>query len=91
MCDHALVSEPNGIRGAGNSFSCKHCGWQLITLEAWRKLTPFRQGYLLYMQGAWPTSEITNQPNPYKEGSDEWNAFCQGEQHAMLDAQDNEE
>lgn len=59
----------------------------MVTLEAWRKLTPFRQGYLRYMQGLWSTSEIADQQNPYAEGSDEWGAFRQGEQHALSDAQ----
>lgn len=52
------------------------------------KLTPFRQGYLLYMQGAWPMSELKDQRNPYAEDSDEWGAFRQGEQHAMSDVPD---
>jgi len=79
-CSASLVSEPGGMRGnPGTTFCCKRCGWNLITLATWRKLTPFRQGYLLYMQGAWPTSEIMDQQNPYAEGSDEWGAFRQGD------------
>jgi hypothetical protein len=85
-CDAGLVSEPIGA-----PLKCKHCGWHLITLETWRKLKPFRQGYAFYMQAAWPTSEIAGEKNPYAEGSDEWGAFRQGEQHAMSDVQDGEE
>lgn len=85
-CGVALVSEPNGA-----PLHCKHCGWHLVTLEAWRALMPFRQGYALYMQGSWQTSEIAEQKNPYAEGTPEWTAFRQGEQRAMLDAQDGEE
>lgn len=90
-CGASLISEPDGSRGVpGATSCCKRCGWHLVTLEAWRKLTPFRQGYLLYMQGAWPTSEIMDQQNPYPEGSDEWGAFRQGQQHAMSDVQDSQ-
>lgn len=85
-CGAALISEPIGA-----PLRCKHCGWHLVTLEAWRALTPFSQGYALYMQGSWPTSKIAGQKNPYAEGTPEGNAFRQGEQRAMLDAQDGEE
>lgn len=85
-CGAGLVSEPIGF-----SLKCKHCGWHLITLEEWKRLTPFRQGYASYMQGGWPTSEIADEKNPHAEGSSEWTAFQQGEQRAMLDVQDGEE
>ena len=85
-CGACLVSESSGA-----SLSCKHCVWRLITLEAWRKMTPFQQGYTLYMQGSWPTSEIENEKNPYVEGSSAWTEFKQGGERAMLHAQDSEE
>jgi hypothetical protein len=69
----------------------KGCGWRLITLEEWHKLPPFRQGYALYMQGSWSTSELKGMRNPYAEGTSKWTAFRQGEQRAVLDAQDGEE
>ena len=81
-CGAGLVSEP---------MRCKHCGWHLVTLEAWRKLPPFGQGYSMYMQGSWQTSEIADETNPYAEGTSEWTAFRNGEQRAMLDTQDGEE
>lgn len=85
-CGAGLVSEP-----IGSPLKCKHCGWHLVTLAAWKKLSPFGQGYALYMQSNWPTSEIAKQTNPYAEGSDEWNEFRRGEQRGALDAQDGEE
>jgi transposase-like protein len=85
-CSAGLVSEPIGA-----PLRCKHCGWHLVTLEAWRALTPFRQGYAMYMQGSWPTSEIVGQKNPYAESTPEWTAFRQGAQRAVLDVQDGEE
>ena len=85
-CGAGLVSEPIGA-----PLRCKHCGWYLVTLDAWKKLPPSGQGYALYMQGSWPTSEIASETNPYTEGTPECTAFRQGEERAMLDAQDGEE
>ena len=85
-CGAGLVSEPIGA-----SLRCKHCGWHLVTLEAWKKLPPFGQGYAFYMQASWPTSEIARETNPYAENTPEWKNFQQGQQRAMLDAQDGEE
>lgn len=75
----------------GPPLRCAGCGWHLITLEAWKKLAPFGQGYALYMQASWPTSEIAGQSNPYEKGSDDWEAFRQGEARAVQDTQDGEE
>jgi len=87
-CSTRLVADP-----AGTPLRCPRpiCGWRLLTLEEWRKLTPFRKGYAHYMQADWPTSELKGEKNPYKEGSDDWGAFRQGEQHAVSDVQDGEE
>ena len=85
-CGAGLVSEPIGA-----PLRCKHCGWHLVTLDAWRKMPPFRQGYMLYTQSAWPTSELARAKNPYEEGTPAWSEFCQGEQRATLNTQDNEE
>jgi DNA-directed RNA polymerase subunit RPC12/RpoP len=63
-CGAGLVSEPIGA-----PLRCKHCGWRLVTLEAWRRLSPFQQGWTLYMQGSWPTSELAQEKNPYAEGA----------------------
>lgn len=85
-CGAGLVAEP-----IGSSLRCKHCSWYLVSLTAWKRLPPFDQGHTLYMQGSWTTSELAGQVNPYAEGTSEWTAFCQGEQRAMLSAQDGEE
>ncbi len=85
-CGGGLVSEPINA-----PLRCKHCHWHLISLADWRTLPPFQQGYTLYMQGAWPTSELTREKNPYGEGTPQWTKFRQGEQCAMRDAQDGEE
>jgi hypothetical protein len=81
-CGSRLVSEPP---------RCAHCGWHLVTLKEWRALSPFQQGYTLYAQGSWPLSEIGGKKNPHAKGSVAWTAFRQGEQRAVLDAQDSEE
>jgi hypothetical protein len=85
-CGAGLVSEP-----VGAPLACGRCGWHLVTLDAWKKLPPFRQGYALYMQGSWPTSEIAKETNPYAEGTSDWTAFSEGEQRAAMAAQDGEE
>lgn len=70
---------------------CKNCDWRLITLAEWRTLSPFYKGYALYMQGAWPTSELAGQKNPYPSGTPDHQEFCHGERRRMLDVQDGEE
>ena len=85
-CGAGLVSEPIGA-----PLRCKHCGWHLVSIDAWRKLSPFRQGYVLYAQGSWPTSELARAKNPYAEGTPAWTEFCQGEQRATSNTQDSEE
>lgn len=84
-CGVALVAEQ------GASLHCPSCGWHLISREEWQKLSPHEQGYILYMQGSWPTSELAGEQNPYEAGSAEWIAFHAGAQHATLTAQDGEE
>jgi hypothetical protein len=85
-CGAGLVAEP-----IGTSLHCKNCSWHLISLDAWRKMPPFRQGYLFYSQGSWPTSALANEKNPYAEGTPEQTEFQHGERRAMLAAQDGEE
>jgi hypothetical protein len=75
----------------GATLRCKHCGWHLITLAAWKLLSPFDQGYTLYMQSNWETSELAQEKNPYVNGTAEWDEFRHGEYRAMLSAQDGEE
>lgn len=85
-CGAGLVSEPIGA-----PFKCKHCSWHLVSLAEWKKMSPFEQGALLYAQSSWPTSELARVKNPYTEGSPKWKKFKEGEQRAMLNAQDGEE
>jgi hypothetical protein len=85
-CGDSLVSEPIEA-----PLRCKHCGWHLITREAWKALPPFRQGFSLYAQGSWPTSELARATNPYEEGTPSWQKFREGEHRAMLAALDSEE
>lgn len=82
-CGCVLVTEP--------LLRCKICDWHLSTRADWRKLPPFRQGYTLYMEGSWPTSELAGEKNPYAEGTPAWTDFCHGERRAILVAQDSEE
>lgn len=85
-CGAGLVSEPIGA-----PLRCKHCSWHLVSIAEWKTLLPFDQGYLLYMQGEWPTSELGQEKNPYAEGTAQWEKFCEGERRAMMNAQDSEE
>jgi hypothetical protein len=52
-CGASLVSAP--VRAP---LRCMRCDWCLLSRDAWRKLSPFRQGYVFYMQAEWPTSEL---------------------------------
>ena len=85
-CGAGLVSEPIGA-----PLKCLHCGWHLISLQTWRAMSPFRQGYASYMQSSWPTSELAGAKNPYRESTHEHAEFRRGEQAAVRDAQDGEE
>jgi hypothetical protein len=85
-CGAGLVSAP-----VGAPLRCLHCNWHLISREEWRKLSPFRQGYVLYMQAEWPTSELRGEQNPHARDTSAWEEFGRGEWRAMLDAQDSEE
>lgn len=85
-CGAALVSEP-----VAAPLHCARCDWRLISRDEWRKLSPYRQGYVLYMQAEWPTSELTGEQNPHARSTPAWEEFCRGEYCAMLDAQDGEE
>lgn len=85
-CGAGLVAEP-----VGTPLRCMRCGWHLITLAEWKALSPLQQGYALYTQCSWPTSELAKLKNPYAAGTSAYRAFCDGEHRAMLSAQDGEE
>lgn len=85
-CGGGLVSEPIGA-----PLRCTRCTWHLITLAEWKKMPPYDQGYLMYMQSSWPTSELAEAKNTYAEGSAELFTFREGEHRATMSAQDGEE
>ena len=63
----------------------------LYSLDEWKKLTPYQQGYALYMESAWPGSPLAGQVNPYAEGTPECAQFNEGQHRATLNTQDSEE
>ena len=86
VCSAKLVSDP-----IDTPLRCMGCTWHLISLSAWLGRDPFEQGYLLYMQSDWPTSELRGKKNPYPRDTPAWTEFCRGEQRATQSAQDGEE
>lgn len=64
---------------------------ELVTLEKYKTLTPFQQGYAIYMQEALPASELKGLQNPYEVLSDNFTDWNRGNFKAMLDVQDGEE
>lgn len=64
---------------------------ELVTLEQYKALTPFGQGYVVYMQEALPDSELKGLNNPYEVLSDDFAKWNHGNFKAMLDVQDGEE
>lgn len=64
---------------------------KLLTRAEWEKLSPFAQGYAIYMQEAHPGSELKGLTNPYPSGSTEAKEYDRGEFQATLDVQDGEE
>lgn len=85
-CSAALVSEPLGA-----ALRCTRCDWCLISRDEWRKLSPFHQGYVFYLQAEWPTSELRDLQNPHTPDTSAWEEFRRGESSAMRDVQDGEE
>ena len=63
----------------------------LISLAEWQGLTPYEQGFVLYMQASWPGSELEGLQNPHAPGSRAHAEFKRGEQRSVLVAQDSEE
>ncbi len=64
----------------------------LITLDAYKRLTPQQQGYVIYMQAEHPGSELKMyQENPYPTGSSEHMQWYDGQRMAVQVAQDSEE
>lgn len=64
---------------------------KLITKAQWDKMLPTTQGYLCYLQGGLPGSELKAAVCPYRAGTAKAKEFAAGEFAAMLDAQDSED
>ena len=63
----------------------------LITRAEYDKMPPYRQGFVVYMYGEWPGSELKGLTNPYPEGSTKADLWDRGNFQAMMAAQDSEE
>lgn len=63
----------------------------LVTLEKYKTLTPFEQGFVHYMEAALPGSELKELQNPYEVLSDNFTDWNRGNFKAMIDVQDGEE
>lgn len=85
-CGAALVS-----KSVGAPLHCTRCTWHLLSRDEWRKLSPFRQGYVFYMQAEWPTSPLRGEQNPHVPDTSPWEEFGRGEWRATLEAQDSDE
>ena len=57
--------------------------------EVYEKLSPFKKGYVSYMEGSW--NKNIPESNPYQESDKEFHAWKDGNFQAMLDVQDGEE
>lgn len=63
---------------------------QLPTRADYDKESPRGKGYMTYMFAEWPGSEIPK-GCPYKVGTKEYEQWCEGQNAAVLHAQDSEE
>jgi hypothetical protein len=64
---------------------------RLITRREYDRMTPWRQGYAQYWQGAQEGSELRDLKNPYAVGTTERARWELGQLEACLIAQDSEE
>ena len=65
---------------------------QLTTFEEYCRMSPKQQGYVAYMEAAWPGSELKgHDDNPYSAGSKESAEWKHGQALAVQEAQDSEE
>jgi hypothetical protein len=63
----------------------------LLTKAEYDKLTPFQQGYVIYMQAEWPGSELKGLDCHYPAGSKEDIQWHDGQLRATLSVMDSEE
>lgn len=64
-------------------------GQRRVTRAEYDRLDPAQQGFVTYMQGAW-NDQVPNF-NQYRQGSKQHREFSEGEQRAIIVAQDSEE
>ena len=64
-------------------------GQTRLTRAEYDRLTPFQQGLVTYMQGAW-NKDVPN-ANLYRRGSKQHRAFTEGEQRGVQIAQDSDD
>jgi hypothetical protein len=64
---------------------------ELVTLEKYKTLTPFEQGFVHYMEEALPGSELKGLQNPYEALSESFTKWNEGNFKAMINVQDGEE
>jgi len=69
----------------------ERCGTKLITRAEYRKLAPRQQGYVAYMQGSLPGSELKKEVNPYRRGTAEYRDWSVGQDAACIEAQEGDD
>lgn len=63
---------------------------KLTTAEEYGKMPPLQQGYVHYMQAAWPGSELAELSNPYPVSTPAYEEWLNGQQRAILEVIDME-
>lgn len=74
-----------------SAFLFNPCKENLLTLAEYELLSAEHKGYCSYMQSSWEESEIPEDINPYKEGTNEFEDFKNGSFAAMQQVQEMEE
>ena len=64
-------------------------GQHRFTRAEYNRLTPFQQGLITYLQGAW-NDNVPN-ANIYRRGSKQFREFTEGEQRGVQIAQDGDD
>lgn len=64
---------------------------ELVTKKAYDVMTPTAQGFVQYMEGDWPGSELKDLTNPYPENSERYHEWNHGQALGAQQAQDSEE
>lgn len=64
---------------------------KLITRLEWDKLNPTQKGFVVYMQGCLPGSELKGLTNPFIRGSSQWRDYESGGIRAAMCAQEGDD